>query len=182
VGHITHTCTQHSPSSVSPSIHRILPLDDRSSYVILNMFFSHFQKVLAAKRMSIRSISYDFRSVVMFSIFESVILIFSKYSNFRGFLNQLTKKSCKSANQEHMKNCQDWEDQEWRFKRPQETLHREEFCSQIPRQVIWRQRPKNDENRRNWAQEATTVRLGHGKKLPCTLGILHMPWASTKLH
>jgi len=28
-----------------------------------------------------------------------------------------------------------WEDQEWRFKRPRETLHRKELCSQVPRQV-----------------------------------------------
>jgi len=41
------------------------------------------------------------------------------------------------------------ENQEWRFNRPQETLQWEELCSQVPRQVIWRRRPKNDENRRN---------------------------------
>jgi hypothetical protein len=37
-------------------------------------------------------ISYDFGTFVMFSIFESVILIFLKHSNFRGFLKQFTKK------------------------------------------------------------------------------------------
>jgi len=42
-----------------------------------------------------------------------------------------------------------WEDKEWRFKRPHETLHRKEFCFQVPRQVIWRRRPKNDEDWRN---------------------------------
>jgi len=53
------------------------------------------------------------------------------------------------------------EDQEWRFKRPHETLQWEKFCSQVPRQVIWRRRPKNDENRRNWAHEAKAMRLKH---------------------
>jgi len=31
-----------------------------------------------------------------------------------------------------------WEDQEWRFKSPRKTLQREEFCSQVPRQLIWK--------------------------------------------
>jgi hypothetical protein len=65
-----------------------------------------------------------------------------------------------------------WEDQEWRFKRPHETLHREEFCSQVSRQFIWRRRPKNDENRRNWAQE----------EQPCAYSTCDAPRASTKLH
>jgi len=52
-----------------------------------------------------------------------------------------------------------WGDQEWRFKRPHETLHREEFCFHVPRQVTWRRRPKNDENQRNWAQEGNVMRL-----------------------
>jgi len=60
--------------------------DDRSSYIILSMFFSHFQKVLVAKGRSIRTITYDFRTFIMFSIFESVILVFPKHSNFKGFL------------------------------------------------------------------------------------------------
>jgi len=41
----------------------------------------------AAKRRSIRTIVYDFGTFVMFSIFESVNLVFPKHSNFRGFLN-----------------------------------------------------------------------------------------------
>jgi len=36
--------------------------------------------------MSIRTIVYDFRTFVMFSIFESIILVFPKHSNFRGVL------------------------------------------------------------------------------------------------
>jgi len=52
-------------------------------------------------------IVYDFGSFVIFSIFESIILVFPKHINFKGFLKQLMKKSCKSANQEHLKNCQD---------------------------------------------------------------------------
>jgi len=31
-------------------------------------------------------IAYDFGTFVMFSIFESVIIVFPKHSNFRGFL------------------------------------------------------------------------------------------------
>jgi len=59
--------------------------NDRSSYFILSMFFSHFQLVLVAKRRSIRAIAYDFGTFVMFTIFESVILVFPKHvhSNFR---------------------------------------------------------------------------------------------------
>jgi len=30
-------------------------------------------------------IAYDFKTFVMFSIFESVILVFPKHGNFRGF-------------------------------------------------------------------------------------------------
>jgi len=52
-------------------------------------------------------IAYDFGTFVMFSIFKSVILNFPKHSNFRGFLKKFTKKSCKSANQEHPKNYED---------------------------------------------------------------------------
>jgi len=47
-----------------------------------------------------------------------------------------------------------WEEQEWRFKRPHETLQWEEFYSQVPGQVIWRRRPKTTENWRIWAREA----------------------------
>jgi hypothetical protein len=36
--------------------------------------------------MSIRTIACDFGTFVMFYIFESVILVFAKHSNFRGFL------------------------------------------------------------------------------------------------
>jgi len=48
-----------------------------------------------------------------------------------------------------------WQDQEWRFKRPQETLRWEELCSQVPRKVIWRRTPKTTKNRWNWACEAS---------------------------
>jgi len=47
-----------------------------------------------------------------------------------------------------------WEDQEWKFKRPQDTLQSEEFYSQVSRQFIWWRRPKTMENRKNWAHEA----------------------------
>lgn len=80
-----------------------------------------------------------------------------------------------------------WEDQEWRFKRHQDTLQWEEFCSQVLRQVIWRRIPKNDKNRRNWAKEAIPCSLGtchapwaHSMHLGhclCALGIVHVPWA-----
>jgi len=50
-----------------------------------------------------------------------------------------------------------WEDQDWRFKRSQETLHMEEFSSQVRRQVIWRRRPKNDKIRE----------IGSEKLMPC---------------
>jgi len=66
-----------------------------------------------------------------------------------------------------------WEDKEWRFKRPQETLYRKELSFQVPRQVILRRKPKNDKDRRNWTPEAQqnapracnckTMRLGHLK-------------------
>jgi len=55
------------------------------------------------------------------------------------------------ANQEHLKT---YEDQEGRFKRPHET-YREEFCSQVSRQVILSRRLKTTENWRIWAQEET---------------------------
>jgi len=42
--------------------------------------------MLPANQRSIRSIACDFGTFVMFSIFEYVILLFSKHSNFRGFL------------------------------------------------------------------------------------------------
>ena len=45
--------------------------------------FSRFQK---KKRRSIKMMAYDFRIFVMFSIFESVILVFLKHGNFRVFL------------------------------------------------------------------------------------------------
>ena len=61
-------------------------IDDRLSYVILSIFSSYLHKVLAGKRRSIRTIVYDFGTFVMFSIFESVFLVFPKHSNFRGFL------------------------------------------------------------------------------------------------
>jgi len=64
------------------------------------MFFSLFQYVLPAKQRSIWVIAYDFGTFVMFSIFESVIRVFPKYNNFRVFLMQFTKKSCKSAMQD----------------------------------------------------------------------------------
>jgi len=60
-----------------------------------------------------------------------------------------------------------WEDQEWRFKRPQETLQWKEFCSQVPRQIIWRRRLKNDENWKNWGQKEDAMRLEHGKIARC---------------
>jgi hypothetical protein len=50
--------------------------------------------------MSIRSIAYDFRTFIMFSIFESVILFFPKHSNFRVFLMEFMKKSRKSGKQD----------------------------------------------------------------------------------
>jgi len=57
----------------------------RSSYIILDIFFSQFQEVLPAEQRSIRTIVYDFGTFVMFSIFEYVILFFLKHSNFRMF-------------------------------------------------------------------------------------------------
>jgi len=75
-----------------------------------------------------------------------------------------------------------WEDQEWRFKRAWETLQWEELCFQVPREVIWRRRPKIDENRRNWTQDAATMRLGD---MWCALGMeksCHAPWAYPRLH
>jgi len=51
---------------------------------------------------------------------------------------------------------------------PQETLHREKLCSQVPRQVIWRGRRKNDENQRNWTHKEDAMRLGQGNIEGCT--------------
>ena len=56
------------------------------------MFFSYFQKVLAAKRKSIRAIAYDFMTFVMFSIIESIILVFPKHSNFMGGFEVIHEK------------------------------------------------------------------------------------------
>jgi len=72
--------------------------------------------------MSIRTIVYDFGTFVMFSIFESVILVFSKHSNFRGVLKSFTKKSCKSTNQEHLKNCEDSRKQRMKIQEASEDL------------------------------------------------------------
>jgi len=69
--------------------------DGMSCYVILIMFFSHFQRVLQAEEKSIRTIAYDFEKFLMFYIFEFVILFFLKHSNFRIFCCKFTKKkSC----------------------------------------------------------------------------------------
>jgi len=40
VGHITHTCTQHSPSSVSPSIHHAPPSSGSSYLLVSSLLFS----------------------------------------------------------------------------------------------------------------------------------------------
>jgi len=53
--------------------------------------------------MSIWSIAYDFGTFVLFSIFESVILLFLKHSNFRVFLMKFTKKSSKLGKVRHPK-------------------------------------------------------------------------------
>jgi len=47
--------------------------------------------------------------------------------------------------------CRFWKKQEWKFKRPHETLPCKELCFQFSRQVIWRRRPKTTKNWRNWA-------------------------------
>jgi len=44
----------------------------------------------------------------MFSIFESVIILFPKHSKSMVFFIQFTKKSCKSAKQEHVKITEDF--------------------------------------------------------------------------
>jgi len=47
----------------------------------------------------------------------------------------------------HLKICEDLgKMKEWRFKRPQKTLHREELCPQIPRYLIWKQTQKKKKN------------------------------------
>ena len=53
VGHITHTCTQHSPSSVSPSIHHDLPSSGISYLLVSSLLVSpqtdrHVCTVIAA--------------------------------------------------------------------------------------------------------------------------------------
>jgi len=76
-------------------------------------------------------------------------------------------------------------DQEWRFKRPQEILQWEEFCSQIPKQVIWRQTHKTTEIRetgpkklchvpRAWQKQS--MHLGHGSWLS-HMRLRHVPGA-----
>jgi len=83
-----------------------------------------------------------FGTFVMFSILSHVILVFPKHSNFRMFWcnsrrNHANRKS---------KTIEDlwrlWEDHEWRFKRSQKTLQREELYSQIQRHLILKQTPK----------------------------------------
>jgi len=36
--------------------------------------------------MSVKAISYDFETFLMFSIYESIIIVFPKHSKFRGVL------------------------------------------------------------------------------------------------
>jgi len=69
-------------------------------------------------------IAYDFGTFVMFSIFEYVILVFPKHSNFRGFFEVIHKKIMqigKSRTSEELR----------RFKRPQKTYKLEEFYLQV---------------------------------------------------
>jgi len=64
-----------------------------------------------------------------------------------------------------------WEDWEWRFKRPRETLKRENFCSQVQDILYERKHPKYEEPckyaRENITQvpRGWTMRPGHE---PCT--------------
>jgi len=68
-------------------------LEDKQQFKLGVVMTGHLTLLLAcfsvgfvAKRRSIRMIAYDFGIFVMFSIFESVILVFLKNFNFRGFL------------------------------------------------------------------------------------------------
>jgi len=68
----------------------------------------------------------------MFFIFESVILVFLKHSNFRGFFEVIHEEIMQISK---WRTSEDlwrlWEEQEWSFKRPHETLQWEEFYSQV---------------------------------------------------
>jgi len=46
VGHITHTCTQHSPSSVSPSIHHAPPQAEALTCLYRRCWFLHNRPTL----------------------------------------------------------------------------------------------------------------------------------------
>jgi len=72
----------------------------------------------------------------MFFIFESVILVFPKHRNFREVLKLFTKKSCKSTNQEHMKNCEDSRDKNKDPRGLRRVSNGRNYTPKVPRQVI----------------------------------------------
>jgi len=65
-------------------------------------------------------------------------------------------------NQEHPKNCEDFgkikkEDS----KGLRRVYKKEEFCSLVPRQFIWKKTSKTTEKQRKLGPEHTSMRLGH---------------------
>jgi len=81
-----------------------------------------------------------------------------------------------------------WEDREWRFKRPHAIYSGR---NSVPK--FWGKLFEDEDlkmmrigetgsGKLHHASWAHGMRLGHGKCKPCTLGILHAPWAYPKLH
>ena len=99
----------------------------------------------------------------MFSTFASVIssrnmaLLGCSWCNSRrNHVNQQSKTS------EDL--CGPGEDEDWRFQRPQKTLQKEEFYSQVPRHVTLKKTPKTGKKYRHFSTEFTLKRLGAFKK------------------
>jgi len=66
----------------------------------------------------------------MFFIFESIIIFFPKHRIFV-VIHEKNYAYRQSKTSEDL--WSPWEDEEWKFKRPQKTLQREELCFQVPR-------------------------------------------------
>jgi len=58
--------------------------------------------------MSIRAIAYDFGTFVMFSIFESITIVFTKQSNFRVFWSNSRRNHANQQSKNIRKFVQNW--------------------------------------------------------------------------
>jgi len=89
-------------------LHSWVHCDDRSSYIIFSMFFSHFLYVLHPELRSISAIAYYFEIFVMFFISESVILFFQNIAILECF-DVIHEKIMQIGKTRHLKISKDLE-------------------------------------------------------------------------